>query len=409
MHILDRFGVRLAIRRALAAPIGKTHVLLPAAFLVAFGLNLLTFGVVFFMADAFGSSTGEIGLLMALWSLCYFIGCFILRPLGRKLQPRFSMMVATASLALCLTALVLWGSKGSTFVFYGLAGLSNSLFFPPLLTWLASGIEGHELNSALSRFSLSWSLGGVLSPYPAGFLVQRGPVYPLLACIGCLVVTFLIIGLASIKVRGMRMPAGADSKGLSVETVDHSTFLRYPAWLGNFSVYVLMGIISAVFPLFARGELGFAESTIGLIFLSRAVLMTVGFVLFGRLTCWHFRAGYQLGLQLLFAAFILVLVLVRSGTAFFVLLPLQGIFLAAFYSSSVFHGASGAVERQKRMAVHEGMLTAGIIIGSVTGGLLYQHYSMRTVFLLSLSVAVAVAAAQLLLFGLTRNRRESRI
>jgi DHA1 family multidrug resistance protein-like MFS transporter/DHA1 family quinolone resistance protein-like MFS transporter len=409
MSILDRFGIRPAIRRALAAPISKTHVLLPAAFLVAFGLNILTFGIVFFMADTYGSPPGEIGSLMALWSLSYFAGCFLLRPLGRRLQPRFSMMLATAALALCLTALVLAGSKGLTFVFYALAGLSNSLFFPPLMTWLASGIDGRELNSALSRFSLSWSLGGVVSPYPAGFLVEHGPVYPLLACIVCLVVTFLVIGLASITVRGMRVPTGPEVNGLPIEPVDRSTPLRYPAWMGNFSVYVLMGIISAVFPLFARGELGFAESTIGLIFLSRAVLVTTGFVLFGRLTCWHFRRHYQFGLQLVFTVFTLGLFFVESGTAYFILLPLQGLFLAAFYSSSMFHGASGAVERQKRMAVHEGMLTAGLIIGSVAGGLLYQRYSMRTVFLLSLSVAASVAVAQTLLLGLTKNRRESRI
>ncbi|MBN2051140.1 MAG: MFS transporter [Spirochaetales bacterium] len=403
MNILTRFNLRPDIRRALAAPIGRSHILLPAAFLVALGLNMLTFGIVFYMADTFSSTPGEIGSLSALWSVCYLAGCFLLRPLGKRLLPRHSMIAATASMAVSLSLVVLLQSRPLTFLLYGIAGLSTSLFFPPLMTWLATGIEGPELNKTMARFSFSWSLGGVISPFIAGHLVEASPAYVFYACISALLMTFLAILLVSIKLRGVKT-SGAEAATQEIpEIADHSTPLRFPAWAGNFSVYVLMGTINVVFPLFAREELLLKESMIGIIMLLRALYATLGFLFFGRFVFWHFNRKFLLILQTVLVVFSLLLMFLRSFTGFLLVLPFQGFILSAFYSSSVFHGAVGCPERQQRMAIHEGVLTIGVVLGSVLGGLIYQQTSIRGVFTLVMAVAGAVLLGQGVFFSRTKE------
>ncbi len=56
----------------------------------------------------------------------------------------------------------------------------------------------------------------------------------------------------------------------------------------------------------------------------------------------------------------------------------------------MFYGASGAPDRHKRMNIHESLLNAGQVVGSVGGGLLYERVSWNAVFI---AIALIVAAA----------------
>jgi DHA1 family multidrug resistance protein-like MFS transporter/DHA1 family quinolone resistance protein-like MFS transporter len=58
----------------------------------------------------------------------------------------------------------------------------------------------------------------------------------------------------------------------------------------------------------------------------------------------------------------------------------MGALRALSYNNSLFHGVSGSINRTGRMAVHESLLAAGLIFGSSLGGLLYENFSMATVY-----------------------------
>ena len=84
--------------RALSAGIGKTAVILPAAFLTETGLGMLTVGMVFYMREVFFLSPGLVGWIAATWQSCYVLGCLTMRPAFESLRPRYSMIFSTAGM-----------------------------------------------------------------------------------------------------------------------------------------------------------------------------------------------------------------------------------------------------------------------------------------------------------------------
>jgi predicted MFS family arabinose efflux permease len=50
------------------------------------------------------------------------------------------------------------------------------------------------------------------------------------------------------------------------------------------------------------------------------------------------------------------------------------------YFFSMFHGLSGSVNRAGMMALHESLLSVGLITGSSAGGFVYQRSSMAMVY-----------------------------
>ena len=73
------------------------------------------------------------------------------------------------------------------------------------------------------------------------------------------------------------------------------------------------------------------------------------------------------------------------------------------YNESVFHGISGSRSRAGRMAIHESTLNTGSVIGSITGGVIYQASSIKASFLGSAILAMCSLAIVLML--LVKPRR----
>lgn len=108
----------------------------------------------------------------------------------------------------------------------GLSGLLIAVFWPPLMGWLSRG----------------------------------------LAAAACLYLWIACRALPEFRMDREREPTGRRDPRVP----DHSTPLRYPAWVGQVSGYLVMGVLSSIFPLILRDTLGFAESRVGLLLLVRA-------------------------------------------------------------------------------------------------------------------------------------------
>ena len=176
---------------------------------------------------------------------------------------------------------------------------------------------------------------------------------------------------------------------------DESTPLRFSAWTSVAVLYAAIGILANSFPLFARGELGLSESRTGLLITVRTAATTAGFLFFGRTSFWRFRRGLLPVPTALAGGAALILALAAGS------LPVLSAGLGVFgfaaawaYNNSMFYGASGASDRDRRMTVHEALLTAGQVFGSLLGGILYQAASMRLVFLFTVLMAGAGVWAQ---------------
>jgi len=393
--------------RALSAGIGKTGVILPAGFLTESGLGMLTLGMVFYMREVFLVSPGLVGWTAATWQGCYVLGCLTMRPAFERLLPRYSMIFSSAGMGMAVAAILLSRSVAAIFLYYGLFGFCLSFFWPPLLSWLSLGIEGKQLGRAMSRLTFVGNIGIIISPFIAGALSSLAPRYPLygagaLFAANCL----LLIGAALALPRIRSDKERGHSRLEQPDQPDKSTALRFPAWVGLFVTYTVLGVIITVFPMFARDDLGLSKSAIGALLLCRALCTAAGYLFLGRTSFWHFRPlPMTAGLALLG---VLVFGISRASSLPVVALSLAliGPLVSLGFSYSFFHGASGANRRATRMAIHEALLASGLIAGSAVGGQLYQHYSMTAVSVFCAALIGAAITVQLLLvhsLGLRRR------
>jgi predicted MFS family arabinose efflux permease len=84
---------------------------------------------------------------------------------------------------------------------------------------------------------------------------------------------------------------------------------------------------------------------------------------------------------------------------FLMILSLIGLFFGAAYFNSQFHGVAGSVNRSARAGTHEVLLSLGIAIGSIGGGLIYQKFSMAAVYYICIGVLLAGLLTQNILCG----------
>lgn len=389
--------------RRFLARFARPHVVLPVSFLNSTAFTIIGLGVVYYLRDTFGARAGAIGLASALFSLLYFFGCFLFRPLTSRILPRYSLILSSVLGAGGIGALLLAPTIVAAIAVYGLLGLSVALFWPPVMGWLSAGVDGQALNREIARFNLAWSAGVIVGPFVAGILTEIGVALPVLVGGGLVVVNAAAIALASAFVGSIREDRYLEPRRRVVRGPDASTPLRFPAWVAVVATYAALGAILVVVPLYGRDVLGLSESRVGLALLLRGLAASTVFLLMGRTNGWHFKAvSFPLPLVGLLAVLV-GLSLARSVGALVLLIALGGAFVAVSYTYSVFHGASGSIDRTARMAVHEALLTAGNVAGAAGGGWFYQHGGVDAAFLFCGVVVVAALAVQVVLLVTARR------
>ncbi|HUX21360.1 MAG TPA: MFS transporter [Spirochaetia bacterium] len=389
------FGRYRPVIRSFFSQIGKSHLVFPAALLTATAIGSANLGLIFFVRLTYGFSPSTVGLFAASYSVWYFIGCVFLRPIGQRLRPRFSLIIATGSMGTVMLLLVLIGHPVVAFVLYSLFGLLASLFWPPIMGWLSSGLEGKELSRTISRFNLSWSTGTIMSPYIAGALAEIANRLAIYFGIALLFSATLLVVVAALYWARIKSDDYLEPRVQKIRGAKGAgTPLRYPAWVGIVATYVTIGVIANIFPMFARDHTALSKGQIGLVLLARALVSTIAFVGIGRTSFWQMRKPIIIGGQLALAGSIGVMIFMQGFAGFLLSVMIFGIIFSFNYSSSIFHGVSGSTERAKRMSVHESISTLGVVVGSVVGGVLYQSFSMTVVYLFCIVVALVGAIIQ---------------
>jgi predicted MFS family arabinose efflux permease len=377
---------------------GKSAVLFPAALLFNLACGLTGFGIIFYARDAFQASAGQIGWLAAMPQLAYLAGCLAFPPLFGLILPRHYLIAATGGTALLLAGLLTARSLPGVFVLYGLSGFLIALFWPPLMGWLSRGLEEQALNRTLRNFNLTWSSSHIVSPYAAGLLLERGGRLPLWAAAAISALACLLLWAAALALPKIRADRERELTGRrDTQAPDRSTPLRYPGWVGLVAGYLLMGLLSGVFPLFLRDTLGFPESRAGLLLLVRAFFSTAGFWLLGRSSLWHFRPLPMVLGQAALAALTLGLSFARSFLPLALLLAPMGSLTALSYNEGLFHGMSGSSRRAARMAIQEAVRTVGFVAGAAGSGLLLQRTSFPRILGITAAAILMATAVQAVL------------
>jgi DHA1 family multidrug resistance protein-like MFS transporter/DHA1 family quinolone resistance protein-like MFS transporter len=346
-----------------------------------------------------------VGYFTAFWSFWYIIGCILIRPLFTRTLPRYLLMASTFFMCLFILLIALCTSFWQAYAFYGLYAIAMSFFWPPIMGWLSRDAEGARLGKRMSYFNISWSAGMIIGPPLAGVLSARSTGLPLYAGSLLFFVNCILIVAGSLLLPKLRADRGTD--GITQnrrEEKDTSTHFRFPAWVGMFTTFVIIGVLISIFPVFAREELMLRKEIIGVLMQSRTVIATFVFILLAHTLFWHFRIVPMVMGQMCLAIVVLAMNFTSSPAVLVMLISLLGAFRSLSYSSSLFHGVSGSINRAGRMAIHESLLAAGLVFGSAIGGMLYQHYSMTAVYGFCAAVVIGGTVLQLSLYLILRNR-----
>ena len=367
--------------RSLYTEIGKTPVIFLSAFLVAFGVGMVILGIVFHIREVFRATASQVGYFTAAWSFSYIMGCIFMRPVFNRIPPRYLMMYSTFLMSIFVISVLLVKDFWLAYIFYGLYGFAESLFWPSTMGWLSKGMEGPKLGKIMSMYNFSWSMGMILSPLIAGLLSKIESSLPIFIGGGIYFLTCLVVIAANLTLPKIKRELWADSSDREGEAkTDNSTFLRYPSWFGLFTTYAVIGMIISIFPVYSSEGLFFGKGMIGFLLQIRMLCATVGFVILGRTSIWHFNSAQILVGQLIQGFTVFLMIFARSPIANAVLIALIGFCISLSYFNSLFHGVSGSTQRAGRMATHEAILSAGLIFGSSIGGVLYQRFSMTAVY-----------------------------
>ena len=397
---------RAQVIRSFYSGIGKTAVIYPATLLTSVSIGILIFGTLFYLKAVFAASESLIGLNAALWSFSYIIGCLLLRPLSERIPPRYVLTGATFFMAVFVLGMLKAPWLWLVITCNCLVALSMAHFWPLVMGWLSGDLAGGELSRVMSRFNLSWSTGTIISPWLAGWLTEQGPTVPLYTAAGLLLLTAAMLFGAALTLPRLREEKTVTSEHLQKNAgTGRGTPLRFPAWVGIFAAFMIMGLTGYIFPPDAKDRLHLVESTIGLLLLARAVTSTAMFAFMGQTRFWHNRPTQMVAGTIGIAVFLFIMpactrpLTIAPAFAFF------GILSAQAYFNSLFHGLENCSNRAARSALHEALLNGGIIAGALLGGVISDHFSMNTAYRVFAGIIAVAAAVQIVLVLWLPNRR----
>ena len=362
-----------------------------SSFLSQGAIVIFNFTLVYYLRECGIDSVG-IGLASSIYPTIYFLGCIFLPKVLPSLKGKTRILIAQTGMA--FTGIVLTALENEALIMVDLVfyGLFQSLLWTNMETWMTGGKEGSELTGRLTLFNFSWSFSVGLATSFAGFISEFSTRLSIWS--GCLM---FIVASVIVLLSGK----GHEEKEKSEDKIkeDHSSPLRFPSWVGVLLVYTGYSLVLTVFPQYALDYLGFSESVTGNILLSRGVCVTIAFLIMQKARGWQKGMAPIILSQLLFALLTLSMLFVSSIPSFAVLFALYGAVFALSYNLSIFHGAEGAVDRHKRMVIHEVLLTVGTIIGSLFGGFVYQYFSFKILVLTIFSVTAISMFFEIIYLG----------
>lgn len=369
-----------------------------ASLLGQLAISLVNLALVYYLRYTLGASAGVVGLAASTYTGVYLACCLAFGGFYQRFRPYVVVCISLLGMGLSMVLVTCSDSIPLVFTFLVLYGFFMSMLWPQVEAWITRGAEGAQLNRLTSAFNFSWSFGTGISPYIASFLVTVSPAFALVFGAGlfAFIAAFAALGTLSCPhIRAIR-PEREYIHDLERNdgAVDHSTPLRYDSWIAVFVVYSALSVVLNIFPMYAGEVAGMGETTSGFLLLLRGLATCAAFMTLGRMRFWQFKAWMIYLAQGMFVVLALVFHSASTPLSTGVFFILFGIVFALCYSFSIFHAAAGALDRGRRMVIHECVLTVGQVVGASFGGVIYQSMGYSDVLLFLAATAALLLAVQ---------------
>ena len=377
-----------------------------ASFLGQCGISMVNLALVYHLRYTIGADAGTIGLAASTYTTVYLIACLLFSRFYQRFAPRIMVTLSVLGMTVPVTVIALSRSLYVIFPCLVLYGAAMSMLWPQMEAWITRDSEGRDLNILTSSFNFSWSFGTGISPYVASLLVVYTPSLGLAGGVVIFIVIALMITLLSMnrEIRAIK-PEAEHIKEVSSTEEDHSTPLRFDSYAAVFLVYSALSVVLNIFPLYTKEVLHMSESVNGILLLIRGFSTCFAFIYFGSTSWWQFRLRYIIGAEAAFIVLLLVFAGQTSAWALALFMAVFGVIFSLCYNFSIFHAASGAVDRGKRMMIHECVLTLGQVIGVSIGGSIYDTLGFRNVLMTLALAGVVMIAGQLFIHAVAKKKR----
>jgi len=386
-----------------------------AAFATALSLSICWTAMPFVL-HALGGTEAHVGYAPAANSLGYMAALLLTGSFLGHLNVKRATRAATLLAVVATSAMVfaVFGVKDDTPVAHtariwtmiaagGTGGAAMALYWPFLMSWVSANYEGVELNRRFGRYNGSWSGGALIGPAIGGWLVGADPLYPMVAGVGCLVVSFVLLGFA--RNHGDESASGDGPENGAGEAVPSVRLLAGYRWMARvalFCAWVSVAIARSQFALLFTG-FGYSEPQFGIFLTIFAVCNFLALVGAGRWAFWHFRFGPLALAQAALAVALLMIVYGRTLAVFYPAAVILGLAFGFVYSSHLFYGASTSRKRSVSMAVHEIVISVGITVGAATGGVLARHVGSYAPYWFAIATVGVGGVTQAVIFLVLRT------
>lgn len=409
------------LRTSLGGSSGRAWPLYGAAFATALSLST-TWSAMSFVIIAMGGTKAHVGDAPTVNTLAYMVALLVtgsrLGHLNAKRATRTALLIALASAVMMVLAVAgaTSGSRAGQLVWIaaivtagGLGGAAMALFWPFLMSWVSGSYEGLELNRRLGRYNGSWSSGGVVGPVVGAWLVEQGPLWPMLAAILCFATAFLLLGLA--RRDAAQSPASKSPGNGKPEIPCDARVLSDFRWMSRvalFCTWASFAIARSQFALVFTG-LGYSKAQFGRYLTTIALCNCVTLIAGGRWAFWHFRAGLLFVGQAMVLLAMLMVIYGRTLNVLLLSAVVLGVAFGFAYGSHLFYGAATSRKRSVRMAIHEITISLGVAVGSWPSGHLAEHVGPYAPYWFAVGLVTAGAIVQLVIHIVSRTRLPARI
>ncbi|MBN2588545.1 MAG: MFS transporter [Sedimentisphaerales bacterium] len=356
-----------------------------AAFMMSITANSWWTSMPFIMRNI-GGSEAHVGYAWAAnmlgYLLCLLLMGFFLGSHNPKNTTRLSsgiICLSTVLVGVIIYIIFNHNLKGNLALIWSVialgavAGGATSLYWPFLMSWVSEDLEGAVLNRRLGMYNASWSGALLMGPLIGGSLVERSNLLPAIFVSSGLVLCFLFLTVSSESKFHKDLSGNEQGKGKNNQNIENIIRLRWIARIGLFSAWACIGLARSQFALLFT-ELGNTETMFGVLITIFGICNFTSMTLAGRFAFWHFKPSLLFAAQAMLA---ISLVLILYGTTlpvFILLFIIMGLGFGFIYSSHLYYGTCGAKKRSVQMAIHEGTISLGVVIGSGSGGYIAANF-----------------------------------
>lgn len=285
---------------------------------------------------------------------------------------------ATAVLLISCLGLAIVQNRMKLLLVYAFLISAVGAFYPSLQAFIGDHSPYGELRKNLASFNAGWATGGAITAVAAGFIFAVGRMLPFTIGAALLLAVMLILMSWS------RTTAVHDAEMVSDATVDGSDEpnpLLLIARIGHFLGFFGFSTIRNIYPKLAT-QMHMSEGTIGLVVGIMLVGQALGMLLISAGPWWRGKlwpilfaqtAIFCVGLTIYFAESKWII-----GGAMLIL----GMAQVIPYTCSLYYGMQSRTNMGRNTGIHESLVAASIISGSLLGGVTAQYISLRAPYIL---------------------------